>query len=84
MDAPTIDRVLADGTYDVVVVDANEAESSDDGPAVGLELAILAGEHKGEMVRLTATGIDRDPLDLLALPATLTVTNGKPCVVLED
>ena len=72
--------MLADGTYDVVVVDA--AEVDPDG-AIVLDLTVLAGPHKGELVQVTATGTGRDPLDLLAVPATLTVVDGEPRVELE-
>lgn len=72
--------MLEDGTYDAVVVDAEEA----DGGAIALDLAVLAGPHKGELVRITGPIPGRDPLDLLALPATITVAGGEPSVVLED
>jgi hypothetical protein len=72
--------VLADGTYDVVVVDATEGARPGE---VGLDLTVLAGPHKGEVVRVTAAGVGRDPLDLLAVPATLTVSDGEPSVQLE-
>ena len=71
--------MFPDGRYDAIVVDADEG---DDG-AVVLELAIAAGEHKGEVVTVTATGLGRDPLDLLAVPATLVVVDGSPAVTLE-
>jgi hypothetical protein len=71
--------VLEDGTYDVVVIDAEAA----DGGGVSLELTVLAGTHKGELVRVTASAMTRDPLDLLAVPATLVVTDGQPRVQLE-
>ncbi len=71
--------MLTDGTYDAMVVDASEA----DGGAIVLELTVLAGAHKGEMIALTATGLGRDALDLLAVPATLTVVDGVPRVRLE-
>ncbi len=77
--SPTITAVFPDGRYDAIFVDADEG---DDG-AVVLELAIAAGEHRGEVVTITATGLGRDPLDLLAVPATLTVTDGAPTVTLE-
>ncbi len=75
-------HVLDDGRYDVFVVDA---EGSDDGPSgtIALELTVLAGPHKGEMLTLQATGIDRDPLELLGVPGTLTVQGGQPSVRLE-
>lgn len=72
--------VLGDGTYDVLVVDADEAEGSD----VRVEVTILAGEHKGEVVSLTASGLRRDPLDLLAAPGTLVVRDGTPTLTIED
>lgn len=70
--------MLDDGKYDVVVVDAN-----DDAGTVVLELAVLAGRHKGEVVTVRAGGLDRDPIDLLAVPATLTVIDREPTVQLE-
>lgn len=72
--------VLSDGTYDALVVDASVHE---DGGAV-VELTILAGDHKGGVVAVRAAGVDGDPLDLLGLPATLTVTDGRPAVTFDD
>ena len=71
--------MFPDGRYDAIVVDADAG--ADD--AVVLELAIAAGEHKGEVVTVTAAGLGRDPLDLLAVPATLTVVDDEPTVSLE-
>jgi len=70
--------VLEDGTYDVVVIDADDVEGG-----VHVELTVLAGPHKGEVVALTAAGLARDPLDLLAAPGTLTVADGVPRLALE-
>ncbi len=70
--------MLADGSYEAIVVDATDHESG-----LSLDLAVLTGEHKGEVVTVTAAGLDRDPLDLLAVPATLTVAGGEPTVQLE-
>lgn len=76
--------MLEDGTYDVVVVDAEQLEQLD-GAAVGLrvEVAVLAGPHKGEVLAITAHGLRRDPLDLLAVPGTVTVVDGAPHLTLE-
>ncbi|HEY9556417.1 MAG TPA: hypothetical protein VIR58_06770 [Acidimicrobiales bacterium] len=71
--------MLPDGTYDVIVVDA-EAEGDD---GLRLELTLLDGPHKGEVVSLRATGSGVDELDALGTPGTLTVTDGAPSVVLE-
>lgn len=71
--------MLDDGRYDALVVDA------DVGPDGGLvlDVTILAGPYKGEVLQVRAEGIERDPLDLLATPATLTVTAGRPDLRLE-
>lgn len=73
--------MLDDGIYDVLVVDA-EAIDDPEG-AIRVELTILAGPSKGEVVALTATGLGRDPLDLLAEPGTMTVTDGQPHFALD-
>ena len=64
---------LPDGRYDVLVVDA-----TNDGGEFVIELTILAGEHKGDVVGVRATGLDLDELELLGLPGTLDVENGAP------
>lgn len=70
---------LPDGSYDALVVDAVER---DDG-TVGVDLTIVAGEAKGEVVTLRAADLAGDPLDLLGVPATITVTGGRPSVRFE-
>ena len=78
------DGLLADGTYDVIVVDADAVASGpDEPPAVSLDLTILAGEAKGEIVSVRAVGMAGDPVMLLGLPGTLTVSDGVPSVQLE-
>ena len=72
--------MLPDGRYDVFVVDAADA-----GPqALLLEVAILAGEHKGEVVSVRAEGLRVDEVDALGMPGTLTVAGGEPVLVLEN
>lgn len=71
--------VLADGRYDTLVIDA----APDHDGVLLLELTILAGPHKGDVVQVRGVGIERDPLDLLAAPGTLTVTDGEPHLQLE-
>jgi len=75
-DGPT---PLADGTYDAIVVDAAER-----GPGtIALDLTILAGDRKGEVVTLAGPAGDHDPDDLLGIPATITVADGRPRLRLE-
>jgi hypothetical protein len=72
--------VLDDGSYDALVVDATPL---DDG-SCRVELTILAGPHKGEVVALRRPGLaDDQALDLLGVPATLTVSDGVPAVRFE-
>ncbi len=69
---------LPDGTYDAIVVDADVGPEQ----STALELAVLAGPHKGEVLAVRGPAA-RDPLDLLGLPATVTVAAGLPRVELE-
>jgi hypothetical protein len=71
---------LADGTYDALVVDAS---TGDDG-SIGVEITIVAGPAKGEVVALRTSDLGgTDPLDLLGVPATLMVRDGAPSLRLE-
>lgn len=71
--------MLDDGSYDAMVVDADETADG----AVSVELTIVAGPAKGEVVTLRGSGLGRDPLDLLGVPATITVADGVPSLRLE-
>lgn len=72
--------MLEDGTYDVIVVDATAGETAG---ALQLDVTILAGPHKGEVVALRVEGSDLDELDALGMPGTLTVAGGAPSVQLD-
>jgi hypothetical protein len=60
---------LEPGTYEGLVVDADEHEDG----TVGFEIAITTGAHKGETVRVRGPRAGRDPLEVLGLPATVEV-----------
>jgi hypothetical protein len=70
--------VLPDGVYDVFVVDADDEDG-----VIRLELTILAGEQKGEVVNLASPNLSGEPALLLGTPGTLTVTDGVPALRLE-
>lgn len=70
--------MLADGTYDAFVVDAVP-----DGDALRLDLTIVAGPHKGEVVSVRAVGLEVGELDAIGMPATMTVAAGQPTVTLD-
>jgi hypothetical protein len=78
--SPYDPAVLEDGTYDVVVVDAT---ADDDPDRVHLSVTILAGDHKGEVLELVASGLGREDWDLLAVPGTVVVEGGTPRLTLE-
>jgi hypothetical protein len=70
--------MLEDGSYDVVVVDA-----SADGEVMALDLTVLGGVHKGEVVAVRADGLGLDEIDMLGMPGTLVVEKGVPRFVVE-
>jgi hypothetical protein len=73
--------VIEDGAYDALVVDARSA-----GDAIALDLTILTGPHKGEVVSIRAdrTAVeDVDEIDVLGLPGRLVVENGVPAFTVE-
>ena len=69
--------VLPDGTYDVLVVDAGETEP------VQLDLTIVTGDLKGEVVTVHATDLGASWIDLMGMPATLVVSDGHPTVTID-
>lgn len=79
---------LPDGTYDAFVVDVGAPDPGDrpdpgDDAARTVEVVVLAGEHKGEVVAVRARGLVGSDLDLMGMPATLTVVNGNPTVAID-
>lgn len=78
--------MLEDGTYDAIVFDADGDPGRDDvtgRAAITVELTIVSGPHKGEVVSVRTDAWAGDALDLLAVPATITVTDGEPRVTFE-
>jgi hypothetical protein len=71
---------LDDGTYEVIVVDAQERDET----AIAIDVAITSGARRGEMVTVLATNIARTATDLLAMPATLIITNGQPHLAFDQ
>jgi hypothetical protein len=65
---------LDDGRYDVVIIDARDISQD----SVYLELTVASGEHRGVVVEMTAQHINRSAIDVLGMPATLSVSDGMP------
>lgn len=72
--------MLADGTYDALVVDADGDGEPD---TMLLCLAITSGDAKGEVVEVRAVHLQYEPLDLLAMPCILVVSDGQPKVIFD-
>ncbi len=51
---------------------------------LALDLVITAGAVRGEIVHVTARGLDVTWTDVLGRPATLTVSAGSPHIALES
>jgi hypothetical protein len=87
-DRGTLPAVLPDGSYDVFVVDASPAPSgAGPEPEPGgwqLELTIVTGEHKGDVVNVNAFGLGASEFDLIGMPGTLRVEAGEPRFHLDD
>jgi hypothetical protein len=75
--------VLPDGTYDAIVIEAEEVDGTD----FRLELTITLGPHIGRVIALRGRHIDTtrhpaasdpDPLRFLGVPGTLIVRGGVP------
>ena len=75
-DEPT----LPDGTYDVFIVDADETSTDD---TLRLSVTIVGGDHKSDVVDLTATGLGVDAIDAMGMPGTLTVSGGEPTLEID-
>ena len=71
--------VLPDGSYDAFIVDVSMGDDT-----TTLDLTILAGAHKGEVVKVSTSDLSGGEADLLGMPATLVVENGAPHVTVDD
>ena len=75
--------MIPDGTYDAFVIDAERGLADDGTEHMHLDLTILSGEQKGNVVSLTAAGLRGSEIDLMGMPATLTVADGVPSVRID-
>ena len=73
--------MLEDGTYDAVIVDADETEPGSG--VIHVELTVIAGPQIGQVVSVRGRFDVVDPIELLGLPATLVVEDGQPDLRVE-
>lgn len=74
---------LPDGEYPAFVVDLETDTHEDGEPVAHFELTITAGDHKGDVVAVSVAGVEVDFVDLIGMPATITVTDGNPRVAID-
>ena len=67
-------QAMPDGRYDVFIVDAETIDET----TMRLEIALVSGEDKGDVIAMRGPHLARDPIELLGLPATLIVRDGVP------
>lgn len=67
-------QAMPDGRYDVFIVDAETIDES----TMRVEIAMVSGDDKGDVIALRGPHLARDPIDLLGLPGTLVVRDGVP------
>lgn len=73
-------HALPNGIYDIFVIDVEEL---DDG-SVRYELAVTAGDYKGDVIAVRASHARHDALACIGLPGTLRVVDGVPRVELDE
>lgn len=74
---------LTDGAHPAIVIDCEPGVGDDGTRLTHLELALLTGERKGDVVAVTAREDLGDFIELLGMPATVTVTDGQPSVTID-
>jgi len=76
--------VIDDGDYQACVVDAEEGVDDDGHELIHLSVTILNGAYKGEVVEMTAARLGRTSIDVMGMPATLVVADGRPRLTIDD
>ena len=73
---------LPDGSYDAFVINADDLPGEP--VTTALELTITSGDFRSETLALTAPTRLGEPVDLIGMPATLTVADGTPSVRIDS
>lgn len=76
-------RVIEDGEYQAFIVDAEEGRADDGAELLHLSVTILNGPRKGEVVELAAERLGRTSIDVMGMPATLVVAEGRPALTID-
>ncbi len=70
---------IPDGRYDVIVVDAETFDET----TIRIELAMVDGDARGDVIAIRGPRGASDPIDLLGMPGVLVVENGVPTFRVE-
>lgn len=71
---------LPDGVYDAFIIDVRDAG----GDTQELEVTIVAGEFKGLVAHVVSSTALGDEIDLIGLPATVAITDGRPTLTIDS
>jgi hypothetical protein len=77
------DATLPDGTHDAFLMDVHTDTDDLGRPLQRLELTIVAGEHKGLVVTVLTGEPLGEEIELIGMPATITVEHGEPSVTID-
>lgn len=75
---------LPDGAFDALVVDARDGTDDLGRVTQRLELTVVAGEYKGEVVTILTGEPLGGEVDLIGMPATIRVAQGDPVVTIDS
>lgn len=83
MTEPDQSATLPDGTHDAFLMDVHTSTDDLGRPLQRLELTVVAGGSKGMVVTVVTGEPLGDEIELIGLPATITVVDGAPTVVVD-
>lgn len=83
-DQPSPEAALPDGAHDALVIDVHDGTDDLGRATQRLELTVVAGVSKGFVVTIVTGDPLGDEIALIGMPATITVTDGQPTVVIDD
>lgn len=74
---------LPDGVHDAFLMDVHTDTDDLGRPMQRLDLTVVAGEFKGLVVTIVTGQPLGDEIELIGMPATITVADGEPSVTID-
>jgi hypothetical protein len=78
-----VSAALPDGVHDAFLMDVHTGTDDLGRPVQRLDLTVVAGAHKGLVVTVVTGQPLGEEIDLIGMPATITVTDGEPSVTVD-